>query len=159
MLLLVRRRPRTVGPLEHRQAIVDATLGPGADGGVTGRGMEFPDQSAAITRLGKQARKGYLIARDELAIGPAAGGSGIAAGQQTGTGRRADRAGAAGVGQVDATRSQGIQGGRAYPGVAVAAEGIPTLLVGENRQNIGALLHVVLALSPCCGAPPVTIGR
>ena len=62
-----------------------------------------------------------------------------AAGDHAGAGGHADGGTGVGAVEADATSGQGIEVGRADGGVAGAAEGVPTLLVGGDEEEVWGL--------------------
>ena len=64
---------------------------------------------------------------------------GVAAGEQRGTGGRADGGGGEEAIEADPILRQGVQVGGSYGPVAVNPQRVPSLLIGEDKQDIGLL--------------------
>ena len=60
-----------------------------------------------------------------------------AAGDHAGAGGHADGGAGVGAAETDAAGGEGVEVGRADGGVAGAAEGVPTLLVGGDEEEVG----------------------
>ena len=127
---------RMVRPPEIVIAIVDARFNLSVG---TGSEVQFSRKAAAVTGIGKQPGKQKFILRDLLAILTALRRPGIAAGEKAGATGRTDRDLAIGTSKGDTVGTELIQVRRVNPTVAKRADGIESLLIGTEPENVGAI--------------------
>ena len=87
-------------------------------------------------------RQGLAVGRQRNAIAIAARFGGVQPGLQAGARRTANRLTSDGIVDVRTGASQTVKVRRQVKRVAMYAGGVPALLIGEEDDDVGAIVHI-----------------
>src|SRR5438477_10548875 len=122
--------------MKNAVPVVDARLAARRVLGMHRRKMEFPRKSARVSMIGQHARDQNFIARNLLPVLTGTSRMRITASEKRSPARRANGILTEGVVELNSAPRERVEIGSADKWIAIAAERVPTLLIGADPENV-----------------------